>query len=518
MQKERKDGSRLGWLAVAPALLLGLSVSLLGSDVPYWDEWELAPLLAAGEAGSLTFSDYLELHGGHRYVVPKLILTQVALATGWNVRVQLLLNLAIAFASFVMIALIAAPIGRGRQGGVALIGSSLAFFSFSQYDNWLWGWMVGFFLTIALIIAAIALLSRARWFFPGRLALAAFICSIATFSSGFGAVSWIALAPLVWMEASRPRHAVLAWMSVGAACIAAYWAGQPIPVAQVAGAEGPLDMVLFFVAVAGSPWTSLAVPAVVLGAFSLLLFVFLAFRALGLDPRDAMPWISVGLVALGFAALAAIVRSKLGWDIAASPRYATPMVLLTVATIQLAARLEPPRRRIQLTAILIGLLLFANLSFVPIFWSTASSRKVNRVCTDLAFLLGPVREDCVPSAYLDPHLMDRLALVRDRRLRPFADDGWYFVPPESGVQRIRVAVTATGISVDGESRASLLPEPILITSGAEREPLALRWPDEHGGWTARLDLEPLGASPRLLEIWTVPRHQKRLVRVGKWEM
>ena len=516
MQAERREARRLRWLAILPPILLAALVWFGAADSPFWDEWDLTPTLAEAKAGTIEASDYLERHGVHRYALPKYILTQVALATGWNIRVQVLVNLAIALVGFGLIALIAAPRLGTRAGATALVGSSLAFFSLSQYDGWLWGWLVGFFLSIAMMIAAIAALSRAPWPVGVRIGVAALLCALATFSVGFGAVSWIALAPLVWIEAPRRKLAITAWLALGAACIFLYTVGQPIVIDETPGDGGPIDIGLFFLAVTGTQWTSLPLSALLLGAFSLALFAFLVMRGLRIDARAAMPWISLGLLSLGFAGLVAIIRSKLGWEFAMSPRYATPMVLLTVATVQLAALLEPPRLRTRLALVLIGLLVLTNIAFVPLFWSTASSRHVSRICTDLAFFLGPIQQACVPSSSPEPGFLERLAFVRERGLRPFADESWFFVPAAPSTRELQVAAGPDGLVLQGKSGKQLLPEPVIITSGAERERVALVWPEKDGRWKAMIGSEQIGADS-LLEIWTIPRHEKRLVRIGKWE-
>lgn len=513
---DRPRGRALELLALVPACGVAVLVWLLGSDVPFWDDWDLVPILAKAKAGTIGFADYFEMYGVHRFVLPKLVLTQVALATQWNVRVQLMLNVAVVCTTLGAIALIAASTRGRRVGAGAMIGSGLAIFSLSQYDNWLWSGQVGYFLSIALVVWAIAVLARSSWPSPARIGLAALLCALATFSIGFGIVSWIALAPLVWVEASRRRAALGAWLALALACAFLYTSGADFPLgASANGAGGIREIALFFVTVAGTPWTSVAAPALLLGALSLALFGALATRALRADARGSMPWISLGLFALGFAGLTAIIRSRLGWDVAESPRYATPMVLLTVATLHLASRCDPQRRRVSVPAVLVGMLLFVNLSFLPIFWSAAASRNVNRVCTDLAFILGAARVDCVPSGGPQPDFVEQLERARDEGLRPFADPGW-FSGAEAPARDLRVSATGEAMSLSGKSAPSLLPAPVIVTRGPNRDPVALLWADASGTWTVRLGRDRLATPPDLLELWTIPRHQKRLVRIGRW--
>ncbi|HEY0592245.1 MAG TPA: hypothetical protein VGF40_10795, partial [Thermoanaerobaculia bacterium] len=419
-------GTVLGRLALVPPLAVALLVWLLGSDVPYWDDWDLVPILSKAKRGAIGFADYFALYGVHRFVLPKFVLTHVALATGWNVRAQLLLNLGVVCLTLLAVARIAGPAHGTNRGALALLGSSLALFSLAQYDNFLWGGQIGYFLTIALVVWAIAALATPAQPPWTRIAVAAALCFLASFSIGFGIVSWVALAPLVWVRTPRHRAAALAaWAILAILCASLYAAGAHFPIDGSPERAGPLEIVLFFVAVAGTPWTSLAAPALALGAASLALFAALAARAIRAGARAAMPWISLGLVALGFAGLTAIVRARIGWEVADSPRYATPMLLLVVATIHLASAPSGERRRVSPAAILVALLLLANVTFLPLFWSTAAARRVNRTCTDLAFVLGAARADCVPAAGPQADLEGLMRRARDERLRPFADRSWF---------------------------------------------------------------------------------------------
>ncbi len=488
----------LEWLALAPPVLVAILVWVFGSDVPYWDEWSLAPFLAKAKAGSASVADFFAPHNEHPFALPKAILTGVALATGWNVRIQLLVNVAVVCVTLALLMILGRRAAPGRERALAIFGSSLALFSLAQYENWLWGWQAGFFVSIALIVGAVAILGVARWPVALRIAAAALLCAIATFSIGFGVVSWIALAPAVALMRVEPAETrgrwdtrttpyLIVWVVLGAVCTAGVMS---------LGATGSLaparagDLVLFFLAVAGTQWTSLAILAATLGLLSIALFAVLAIRALRADAAFAVPWIAIGLVAVGFAALAALARAGERWEIGVSPRYATPMVLLTIATLHLAGSFRAPRTKFSIAAVLVVLLLFANLSFVPPFLSVAEARHVSRVCTDLTYLLEPYDVACFPESALDTRFREWIEIAREKDLRKFADATWFSdLEPSRSIE------------------AGWFPAPVLVTQGAAREPVALVWADRKGDWSLNL---PAGAA----ELWTVPRNQKQLVPIA----
>ncbi|MGH9459186.1 MAG: hypothetical protein ACRD2J_16245 [Thermoanaerobaculia bacterium] len=499
------------WLVAVPPLVVAALVSLLGSDVPYTDAWDLLAILLEAKAGTLTFADYWAYHGPHRFVLPKIILTHVALATEWNVRVQLLVNVAIACMTLAAVGAIAARQRAAPGLGLALVGSSLAIFSLSQHDNWLWGWHIGYVLTIALVVGAVAVLVQRGWPFPARVAIAAILCILATFSIGFGAASWLALAPLVALEAPSRHRALAVWTAVMLGTIALYPLGGLPTLHSIPGEGGPADIALFFITLAGSQWTSDAAAALPLGAVSLALFAFVAVRAARLELRAAMPWIGIALFALGFAAMTTLARARLGWSLAESTRYATPMLLLTVATLHLARFLDVPRARRAIPAVLVGLLVFADLAFLPVFRDVAAVRRVNRICNDLFFLVPQERAACIPASHLHPRLEAQLVRARELGIRPFADATWFSGGTVDAPSPPRVVRTAGGLTIAGTTERSLLPQPILVTGGTQREPVTLVWPEEDGSWRVRIR----GAAPAApLEIWTVPGHEKRLIRIG----
>ena len=216
--KLKGDGGRgaLLWSAVPP-LATALFIAFYGTNVPIRDEWELGPLLEKLARQQATFADFFQPQAEHRFVLPKLILAPLALATHWNVIVELWLSFAVAVAGFAGLLLLLRRANAGR-----VIVTSLAYFSLGAYENWLWGWQFSWFLTNTLFIWAVVavVLIRNR---PLQITAAALLCILATFSIAYGIASWIALAPLLWLPVGdkEPRAHRAAAMAVWAALFAA---------------------------------------------------------------------------------------------------------------------------------------------------------------------------------------------------------------------------------------------------------------------------------------------------------
>src|SRR5437764_11469738 len=60
-------------LALLPGLYLFSLIVRYGVNVPYADEFTLAPLLVKAHEHAITFSDLFEQHNEHRYFFPRLL-------------------------------------------------------------------------------------------------------------------------------------------------------------------------------------------------------------------------------------------------------------------------------------------------------------------------------------------------------------------------------------------------------------------------------------------------------------
>ena len=56
-----------------------------GITIPYWDQWELVPLLEKMHNHTLTLADLWAQHNEHRIIFPKILMMLLARLSNWNI-------------------------------------------------------------------------------------------------------------------------------------------------------------------------------------------------------------------------------------------------------------------------------------------------------------------------------------------------------------------------------------------------------------------------------------------------
>jgi len=177
-------------------------------DVPYWDQWELVPLLEKMFGGTLTVGDLFAQQNEHRIFFPLLIMLGLARLTHWDIRYELVMIFLLACAIFAVIVFQFFKTRRRidsvqPEWPVAMLG--MLVFSFAQWENWMWGWQIQILFSVWAIVTGIYLLDRqqfSRWTFSGALVLGV----LASFSFGNGLLYWIIAFPLVMFSRYRNQN------------------------------------------------------------------------------------------------------------------------------------------------------------------------------------------------------------------------------------------------------------------------------------------------------------------------
>ena len=105
-------------LVSLPLLLLVERIWRFGVDAPFIDQWSMVEDLDKHSRGAWTIDDLLRSHNGHRLLLLRLVLVPLAFLTGWNVRVEMFLGVALAASTF---ALFAGTLRRAHGG--SLVGA-----------------------------------------------------------------------------------------------------------------------------------------------------------------------------------------------------------------------------------------------------------------------------------------------------------------------------------------------------------------------------------------------------------
>jgi hypothetical protein len=424
----------LVWCAVlVPALVALRFVLRYAVNLPYADQWDFVAFFVVQDAGQLRWSDIWALHNEHRMVVPKLLMLGMARLTRWNVFVETLLSVALAFASLLLLLAMARPALReahpwARLWAVAML--SLLVFSLSQVGNWLWGWQIQWFLSVLAAIVAIALAtaglqsaSASRYVIGAG--VAALVCQ---YSLASGAVVWALVAAILAFH--RRRGPILAvWAVAAVAATVPYAIGFERPAdlpSPLAVLGQPLALAIYVGKYLSGPLGRHT--AIGMGAVAVF-FVLIAAAARRHRDRPALvlPWVMLGLFAMANAVLTGLGRVGTGVDQALTTRYVTIALLLPVALVPLAfLALRDAGRSWRLAggagAMLLTLaVVAADIRSVPEIEEFSRRMKAGRDCVRM---IETAPDSCLNLLHPNADVVRRAAPeLRRLRLSLFADDG-----------------------------------------------------------------------------------------------
>jgi hypothetical protein len=347
-------------VVAAPVLYLVFEVVRRWVDVPWWDDWEFYWLVQRDRAGTLTFMDFYGQHNEHRILWPNLVMFGLASISQWDTRVQVAFSLTIAALTFSLLVLMIrrtvsglVPVeGRPAQPGLrwwqlaATFLASLIFFAPTQFENWLWGWQIEWFMNIAGVVVAVWALSSWRTAQPWKQILIAILgATLSTFSLGGGMLVWIVCLPIFAFTRRLWRWSLL-WLAAAAIEIALYYTDY-----QSAGGESAVHVIMDhpvdFVRYVSVYLSRMLVPQFdniqAMGVTAGLLLLLLLSAGYVLWRHRAqfvtlVPWLCLSLVAIGAAAATATARLSFGLQQAYSSRYTTISLLLVMSALVVAVK------------------------------------------------------------------------------------------------------------------------------------------------------------------------------------
>jgi hypothetical protein len=156
LQARLAHGARLLGV-ILPAALLAASVCAYSVDVPYKDQWDIAHFFVEYERGTLSAADLFAQFNEYRQFFPNLLFVALGELTSWRVQFELAVSFLLACLVFANVALLARRT-LGLPDHVRLAAVFLAavlVFSPVQYENWLWGIQVVYFVPIACVTTGI---------------------------------------------------------------------------------------------------------------------------------------------------------------------------------------------------------------------------------------------------------------------------------------------------------------------------------------------------------------------------
>ena len=357
--------------SIAPACLtmvylipfgfLAWFVASFSINVPNGDQWAMVAVFDNVAKGTATFNDFFGQHADHRILFPKLIFTLLAFLSRWNTQLEMATSLFLALLTFLgldRIAQLTNPNDRSVPFWlVARFFTAVFIFSLAQFENWLWGFQLCFFLVQACVVGAIWALVNEKWSLRVRLTLACLLCAVSTFSLGNGFVAWAAILPLILTLPNGFKvvgRSILVWGTCAALSVAAYLTNyQPLPASKffpdkLFFLSHPLEAAHFLITLIGSHFSHATeidsfTIASLFGTLILIVFlsgviyaskIYLLNRETNRDLIQSLrPWIALGLFGLLSAILITIGRSGVGVGFALITRYITSVNPLLIATL-----------------------------------------------------------------------------------------------------------------------------------------------------------------------------------------
>lgn len=377
-------------VVLAPVVAIAWLIDRFGVNVPYSDQWELVLLLQKSQGAGVALGDLWAQHGEQRMVFPRLVMLALAPLTNWNIRAEMYLSLALAVAMAVILMFLLFRTLRGLGGWslVPLASASVLVFSPVQWENWLWGWSISWYLPLLCYLVAAGVL--AVWpdqykIWPA-LAVAMIAALVGQYSLFSGTLIWVCCLPILLTRKSVGKH-TLVWGGTGLASTSFYLFGhQPSHWEEfyaswpslVQNPEPAVHYLLFYLS---RPVLD-EEPGYLAGAGFLILFLGAAIF-LALVRRDhfqmAVVWISIGSFSLLWAGTTMFGRLGLGLGNAGASRYTTIPILFMIATLALVSlalarplATAPTNARI---ACILGVWLAATSLFLADYRSEVESAK-----------------------------------------------------------------------------------------------------------------------------------------------
>ena len=326
-------------------LWIGLLISMFSVNVPYWDEWVTPGNLIEkiySNPGNISFSDFIEQHNESRLVFPKLFYLVSAYFTHWDVRSGMLLSLLMAFLVSLNLFFISSKtiaVRHGKKEVQALLLATvfnMLVFSPAQYENWLWGIQIVYFIPILCLTTGIS-----AWYsnikISWKVIITIMLSTVSTFSYANGLLCLLLL-PLTaiylgqWHVLKERVALVVFWALACASNLILYFWNYVKPPGHPSLFEGllhPLKALNFLFAFLGSPLAggNLVISSIV-GALMMVLTVtsgiFLSKRwgSESLRYRSA-GWFTLLVYALASGIVATAGRVGFGVEQAMSSRYTT---------------------------------------------------------------------------------------------------------------------------------------------------------------------------------------------------
>ncbi len=349
MTSEKNFWQNIGFIFYfIPILILIIVVARFSVNLPLMEQWLLVPFFEKVARGETNFGDWFTQYNQNRLLFPQLIFTTLAFISRWDIKYELGFNIFLASLTYFGLYKIASRT-QGNLVDVAHILTSIFIFSLVQWQNWLWGWQLSTFLVNTCLVFAVLILTGASKLSGKiRLAIAAILCFIASFSTSQGLLTWLAVIPAIVLvddqTTATKKKKLTWWLGTFLLTLIIYFIGYKIPANLNiwAGIKDPFSSLIYFLALLGSPLLSLGKSygeaaffgfIILLTLVNITLYFHRNFRS---KFSHLLPWICLGLFSLVFSLLTTLFRGDVDLSQVMDSKYTTNNIFLLVAFVQIS--------------------------------------------------------------------------------------------------------------------------------------------------------------------------------------
>ncbi len=352
---------------VAPGIILIIAAPIFyyilryGVDVPYWDQWEYVGFFDHLSKGTLTLKELFSQQNEYRQLFPNIIFVCLGRFTNWNVRYEMMVIFGMAvIVSFNIFRLSELTFkGSKWKKYLLLILANLLIFSPAQFENWLFGVQIVYFVPIVCLTTGLLLCYssiKKQWIFFYCIVLG----SISTLSSANGFLYWMILFPVVFMPINKSNMInlwpkILIWIFAATITLILYLYNYHTPGNHPAIFElfhDPLKSFFYFFNLSGNPvgfgnnfqrsfWSGLFLVA------GYILFIAYFIRQLRDNElnRQLKVWILLGSYSLLTGLLITLGRVGFGVGQSFSSRYLAFTLYLVISVIYMASIVFEHRKK-----------------------------------------------------------------------------------------------------------------------------------------------------------------------------
>jgi peptidoglycan/LPS O-acetylase OafA/YrhL len=380
----RKKDMRL--ILAAPFLIIAafmlFCIFHYGVNVPFYDEWDMVPIFQKADQGTVPLRQLWAQHNEHRVFFPQLVILYGAHVTHWNIKAELLISFILSLVTALMLYLfVLSKIERRSLALIAAVLIAAWFYSPIQFENWLWGFQMTWYMCLAGVITALYLLNQMsprgkheRSLLAGAIAAGV----IATFSLGGGSLVWlVGLGILVVRKTGMKELGI--WLASGVVSIGAYYYHyqQPGPnTSKSIALHQPLEFVRYVLCYFGGAVSNNPTTAILTGSILLLILVPLLYMVWLRKEKinQFLPWLSLVAFALLTCLITGLSRLNAGPDQALSSRYTAISLLYIIGLIGIAGVLLSAAKLRRQTLVIITLAAVAvNLPMLAYSYKTGVS-------------------------------------------------------------------------------------------------------------------------------------------------